>query len=54
MFQMFPVLSSPPATKDWSGVSVNPDLGTGTIYRSLSVLVEKFQEELKTVAETGQ
>ncbi|XP_050931493.1 E3 ubiquitin-protein ligase TRIM39 isoform X2 [Lates calcarifer] len=51
--KMFPVLSSPPATKDWSGVSVNPDLGTGTIYRSLSVLVEKFQEELKTVAETG-
>ncbi|XP_035849685.1 zinc finger protein RFP isoform X3 [Sander lucioperca] len=49
----FPNVSSPPPTKDWSEVSVNSDLGTGTIYRSLAALVERFQEELKTIAETG-
>ncbi|XP_071315318.1 E3 ubiquitin-protein ligase TRIM39 isoform X2 [Trachinotus anak] len=49
----FPVLSSPPPAKDWSGVSVNSDLGTGTIYRSLVALMERFQEQLKNIAETG-
>ncbi|XP_032355311.1 nuclear factor 7, brain isoform X2 [Etheostoma spectabile] len=49
----FPNLSSPPKSKDWSEVSVNSDLGTGTIYRSLAALVENFQEDLKTIAETG-
>ncbi|XP_034713023.1 E3 ubiquitin-protein ligase TRIM39 isoform X2 [Etheostoma cragini] len=49
----FPNLSSPPKSKDWSEVSVNSDLGTGTIYRSLAALVESFQEDLKTIAETG-
>ncbi|XP_044196773.1 E3 ubiquitin-protein ligase TRIM7 isoform X1 [Thunnus albacares] len=49
----FPILSSPPPAKDWSGVSVNSDLGTGTIYRSLAVLVERFQKELNSIAETG-
>ncbi|XP_070785877.1 E3 ubiquitin-protein ligase TRIM39 [Enoplosus armatus] len=51
--KMFPILSSPPPAKDWSGVSVNSDLGTGTIYRSLAAQVERFQEELKNIAETG-
>nr|XP_019963447.1 PREDICTED: erythroid membrane-associated protein-like [Paralichthys olivaceus] len=46
-------LSSPPPTKDWSGVSVTSDLGTGTVYRSLVTLVEKFQVELRNVAEKG-
>ncbi|XP_076581492.1 E3 ubiquitin-protein ligase TRIM39 isoform X1 [Chaetodon auriga] len=49
----FPILNSPPPAKDWSRVSVNSDLGTGTIYRSLAVQVEKFQQELKNIAETG-
>ncbi|XP_070711040.1 E3 ubiquitin-protein ligase TRIM39 [Pempheris klunzingeri] len=49
----YPLLSSPPPAKDWSGVSVNFDLGTGTIYRSLAAQVERFQEQLKMVAETG-
>ncbi|XP_022616823.1 E3 ubiquitin-protein ligase TRIM39-like [Seriola dumerili] len=49
----FPVLSSPPPARDWSGVAVNSDLGTGTIYRSLAALVERFQEQLKNIAETG-
>ncbi|KAF7642592.1 hypothetical protein LDENG_00255260, partial [Lucifuga dentata] len=49
----FPSLSTLPPTKSWSGVSVNSDLGTGTVYRSLAVLVERFQEELKNVSERG-
>ncbi|XP_049425344.1 E3 ubiquitin-protein ligase TRIM39 [Epinephelus fuscoguttatus] len=49
----FPMLSSPPPAKDWSGVSVNSDLGTRTIYRSLAAVMERFQEELKVIAETG-
>lgn len=53
-FQTFPIISSPPPAKDWSGVSVNSDLGTGTIYRSLAALVERFQEDLRSIAETGQ
>ncbi|XP_037540328.1 E3 ubiquitin-protein ligase TRIM39 [Nematolebias whitei] len=51
--QTFPDLSRPPVTKDWSGVSLNPDLGTATIYRSLSAMLEKFQDELKSVVENG-
>ncbi|KAM7366531.1 hypothetical protein PAMP_015966 [Pampus punctatissimus] len=49
----FPILPRPPPAKDWSGVSVNSDLGTGTIYRSLAAQVERFQEDLKSIAETG-
>ncbi|KAL6118348.1 uncharacterized protein ACO6RY_03164 [Pungitius sinensis] len=49
----FPALSSPPPAKDWSGVSVNCDLGTRSIYRSLAALLEGFQEDLLTIVETG-
>ncbi|XP_041724280.1 E3 ubiquitin-protein ligase TRIM39 isoform X1 [Coregonus clupeaformis] len=49
----YPALCTPPPIRDWSGVSVNPDLGTGPIYRSLSVLVQHFQEELNRMAEFG-
>ncbi|XP_045920933.1 zinc finger protein RFP [Micropterus dolomieu] len=49
----FPILSTSPRAKDWSGVSVNSDVGTGTIYRSLAAQMESFQEQLKTIAETG-
>lgn len=52
-FQIFSTLSSPPPTKDWSVVSVNTDLGTGSIYRALEAQIERFQEQLKTTAETG-
>lgn len=51
--QTFPVISSPPPAKDWSGVSVNSDLGTGIVFRSLAALVERFQEQLRSIAETG-
>ncbi|XP_015247116.1 PREDICTED: tripartite motif-containing protein 7-like [Cyprinodon variegatus] len=49
----FPSLSRPPITKDWSAVSLNLDLGTSTVYRSLAAVVEKFQEDLKNVLENG-
>uniref|UniRef100_A0A3Q2ZI46 RING-type domain-containing protein n=1 Tax=Kryptolebias marmoratus TaxID=37003 RepID=A0A3Q2ZI46_KRYMA len=49
----FPGLSRPPVTKDWTSVSLNADLGTASVYRSLSAMLEKFQEELKNVVETG-
>lgn len=51
--QTFANLSVPPPTKDWSAVTVNPDLGTNGIYRTLLVEVEKFQEELRNAAEKG-
>ncbi|XP_066515961.1 bloodthirsty-related gene family, member 12 [Hoplias malabaricus] len=36
-----------PEPTDWSTVSVNTDLYMGTIRKSVSTLVEKFQEEVK-------
>lgn len=53
-FQMFPILSSTPSVKDWSAVSLKSELGTGPIYRELAAQLETFQDELSTVAETGQ
>ncbi|XP_036407377.1 E3 ubiquitin-protein ligase TRIM39 isoform X1 [Megalops cyprinoides] len=43
----FDAICIPPQTKDWSGVSVNSDLCVGAIYRTVSELVERFQEELQ-------
>ncbi|XP_061566656.1 E3 ubiquitin-protein ligase TRIM7 [Cololabis saira] len=51
--KMFSTISNPPPTKDWTAVSVNADLGTSMVYRSLAALVDKFQKELKNVLETG-
>ncbi|XP_070296637.1 E3 ubiquitin-protein ligase TRIM65 [Salvelinus sp. IW2-2015] len=47
----YPALCTPPPIRDWSGVSVNPDLGTVPIYTSLSVLVQRFQEEISRMVE---
>ncbi|XP_054656068.1 E3 ubiquitin-protein ligase TRIM39 [Dunckerocampus dactyliophorus] len=49
----FPAVCNPLPAKDWSNVSVTFDLGTGAIYKSLATQVEKFQERLKSVTETG-
>ncbi|CAL8326149.1 unnamed protein product [Lota lota] len=51
--QSFPALSSPTPTRDWSAVSVNSDLGTRAIYKSLAALVGKFQEQLNNFADMG-
>lgn len=53
-FQLFPTLSSSPSAKDWSAVSLKSELGTGPIYRGLAAQSETFQDELSTIAETGQ
>ncbi|XP_026154727.1 probable E3 ubiquitin-protein ligase TRIML1 [Mastacembelus armatus] len=49
----FPTFLNPPPAKDWTGVSLNSELGTETVYRSLTALLESFQDELKNIAETG-
>ncbi|XP_007579003.1 tripartite motif-containing protein 7 [Poecilia formosa] len=49
----FPSLSTPPVTKNWTGVSLNTDLGTAAIYRSLAATVEKFQRDLRNILEHG-
>ncbi|XP_026990706.2 uncharacterized protein LOC113635460 [Tachysurus fulvidraco] len=45
--QLLPNLPPPPEPTDWTGVSVNTDLYLGTIRKSVSALVERFQEEVK-------
>ncbi|XP_036406622.1 bloodthirsty-related gene family, member 12 [Megalops cyprinoides] len=42
-------LPPPLEPMDWSGVSVNTDLYVGTVRSSVSALLERFQEELKTL-----
>ncbi|XP_054882214.1 LOW QUALITY PROTEIN: E3 ubiquitin-protein ligase TRIM39-like [Poeciliopsis prolifica] len=49
----FSSLSTPPVTKDWTGVSLKKDLGTAAIYRSLAATVEKFQRDLRNILENG-
>ncbi|XP_042185341.1 E3 ubiquitin-protein ligase TRIM39 isoform X1 [Oncorhynchus tshawytscha] len=49
----YPALCTPPPIRDWSGVSVNSDLGTGPIYTSLSVLVQRFQEDISRMVQFG-
>lgn len=46
-------LPPPPEPTDWSGVSVNTDLHMGTISKSVSELVEKFQDEVKRLYGKG-
>lgn len=48
------MLSSTSSAKDWSAVSLESELGTGPIYRELAAQLETFQDELSTIAETGQ
>ncbi|XP_062244089.1 E3 ubiquitin-protein ligase TRIM7 [Platichthys flesus] len=58
----FTGLSNPPPAKDWSSVSVSPELTSGLILRNLSLTMEHFQEEMRklpevfiqTQRETGQ
>ncbi|KAK7910019.1 hypothetical protein WMY93_014703 [Mugilogobius chulae] len=48
-----PCLSAPPLVSDWSSLSLTFDLGAETVYRSLSLQLQKFQDELRSVAEKG-
>lgn len=49
--QMFPALSTPPPTKDWSGVSVVSELTSGVILRTISHVMEHFQEQMRKLPE---
>ncbi|KAL4618273.1 hypothetical protein GN956_G20696 [Arapaima gigas] len=45
--QSLSTLPPPPEPSDWSGVSVNTDLYVGTVRKSVSILTDRFQEELR-------
>ncbi|XP_033839966.1 nuclear factor 7, brain-like [Periophthalmus magnuspinnatus] len=48
-----PSLSTPLLVSDWTRPCVTLDLGTEAVYRSLSLQLQKFQDELRTIAEKG-
>ncbi|KAK1792633.1 hypothetical protein P4O66_012564, partial [Electrophorus voltai] len=52
--QLMPTLPSLPEPADWSSVSVNTDLHLGTIRKSVSSLIEKFQENVKHLYGKGE
>ncbi|KAM3865312.1 E3 ubiquitin-protein ligase TRIM7-like [Diretmus argenteus] len=47
----FPSLSSPPQTKDWSDASVVSDLTSGVVLRTVTQMIDRFQEELRKLPE---
>ncbi|KAF0037975.1 hypothetical protein F2P81_010849 [Scophthalmus maximus] len=47
----FSALSSPPQAKDWSSVSVSSPLTSGLILRTVNLLMERFQEEMRKLPE---
>uniref|UniRef100_A0A3B4TQN0 E3 ubiquitin-protein ligase TRIM21-like n=1 Tax=Seriola dumerili TaxID=41447 RepID=A0A3B4TQN0_SERDU len=47
----YPALSTPPPAKDWSCVSVSSELTSGVILRTVSPMMERFQEELRKLPE---
>lgn len=49
--QVFPTISSSPQTKDWSGVSLESELTSGGILRTISLTVDRLQEELRILPE---
>uniref|UniRef100_UPI0037E957AB E3 ubiquitin-protein ligase TRIM21-like n=1 Tax=Semicossyphus pulcher TaxID=241346 RepID=UPI0037E957AB len=50
----FPALSSPPPSKDWSGVSVVSELTSGVILRTVTHTMEHLQEEMRKLQEVCQ
>lgn len=50
-FQTFPALSTPPQTKDWSGVSVVSELTSGVILKPVNHMMERFQEDMQKLPE---
>ncbi|XP_038570535.1 E3 ubiquitin-protein ligase TRIM39-like [Micropterus salmoides] len=52
--KMFPVLSAPQQTKDWSSVSVVSELPSGVILRTVNQMIERFQEEMRKLPEVCQ
>ncbi|XP_023252999.1 E3 ubiquitin-protein ligase TRIM39-like isoform X1 [Seriola lalandi dorsalis] len=50
----YPALSTPPPAKDWSCVSVSSELTSGVILRTVSPMMERFEEELRKLPEVCQ
>lgn len=44
-------MSTNPQTKDWSGVSLESDLTSGGILRTVSQTLDRLQEELRVLPE---
>ncbi|KAM8879859.1 E3 ubiquitin-protein ligase TRIM21-like isoform 2-T3 [Spinachia spinachia] len=50
----FPILSTPPQAKDWSGVCVQSKLTTGVILRTVNQMMERFGEEMQKLPNACQ
>ncbi|XP_042249730.1 E3 ubiquitin-protein ligase TRIM7-like [Thunnus maccoyii] len=50
----FSALSTPPQAKDWSNVSVSSELTSGSILRTVSQMMVRFQEEMRKLPEVCQ
>ncbi|XP_073330824.1 E3 ubiquitin-protein ligase TRIM21-like [Pagrus major] len=50
----FPAMSTPPQTKDWLGVSVVSELTSGVILKTVSHMMERFQEDMRKLPEVCQ
>ncbi|XP_060771681.1 E3 ubiquitin-protein ligase TRIM39-like [Neoarius graeffei] len=51
LLQIYPSLCSPPHTRDWTDVTINPHLSEETLRRALSQLQETLSEEMQKVEE---
>ncbi|XP_069044925.1 E3 ubiquitin-protein ligase TRIM39-like [Lepisosteus oculatus] len=49
--QSFPSLCSPPHPKDWSDITVHPDLCLGAVRRAVCQLEDRLREEVKRLSE---
>ncbi|KAL6491257.1 hypothetical protein MHYP_G00016020 [Metynnis hypsauchen] len=52
LLQVYPSLCSPPHTKNWTDVRINPHLRVDTVRRALARLQEELSKEMKKVVET--
>ncbi|KAF1395674.1 hypothetical protein PFLUV_G00014120 [Perca fluviatilis] len=52
--KLFPTLSATPSAKDWSSVSVVSELTSGVILRTVTQMMERFQEEMQKLPEVCQ
>ncbi|KAK9540252.1 hypothetical protein VZT92_002716 [Zoarces viviparus] len=50
----FPALSTPPQAKDWSSVSVESQLTSGVILRTVNQMMERFGEEMQKLPKACQ
>ncbi|XP_075994547.1 E3 ubiquitin-protein ligase TRIM21-like [Genypterus blacodes] len=50
----FPTLSSPLQTKDWSKASVESELSSGLVLRTVNQMILRFEEELRRLPEICQ